>query len=366
MAAARARKAEFDLAVEAMLEAFPAGVVIFDREGRPVYANGESMRIVGIKSLEETIELMSGRLPVVVVPLEGSGAPCTTDKVQRVLAGESLTDDLERVTPLDGRPNVILRASFRPIVEDGVITGVLKMIVDVTNEYELTRRKNEFLCVTTHELRTPATILRLTAHTLLARASTEPELRKAATIVDRTTRRIEVLSSKLMDIASLASGNGLALQRSLVRLDGLAEEAISSLESAQASRVRLTRTEAPVWADATRMREVVDALVDNALRYSDASSSVEVDVTANDGTVEFAVTDHGVGIPANKQAHMLEPFFRAHTNTPFDRGGLGASLYLAAEIMKQHGGRLWFESRERVGSTFHVNIENGEEHVAVR
>jgi signal transduction histidine kinase len=106
-----------------------------------------------------------------------------------------------------------------------------------------------------------------------------------------------------------------------------------------------------------RLREVLEALLDNALRYSDATSTVEVEVGESDGHVELSVADHGVGIPEAKQPHLFEQFYRAHVDTPFDRGGLGASLYLADQIMKRHGGRIWFESKERQGSTFHLALQ---------
>jgi two-component system phosphate regulon sensor histidine kinase PhoR len=79
-----------------------------------------------------------------------------------------------------------------------------------------------------------------------------------------------------------------------------------------------------------------------------------VDVQAREGQVELSVADHGIGIPHAQQPHLFEHFYRAHAGTPFDRGELGASLYLADHIVKQHGGRIWFESAERRGSTFHV------------
>jgi signal transduction histidine kinase len=78
-------------------------------------------------------------------------------------------------------------------------------------------------------------------------------------------------------------------------------------------------------------------------------------VHANDGISEVAVVDHGVGIPSDKRAHLFEPFYRAHNGEPFDRGGLGASLYLADRIMRAHQGRIWFEANPDAGSTFHIS-----------
>jgi signal transduction histidine kinase len=174
--------------------------------------------------------------------------------------------------------------------------------------------------------------------------------------VDRATRRIETLSVKLQDIATIAAGLPIPIQPSALRLDALVADVVKSLKPEQSARVHTKAAPAQVCADPTRLREVLEALLDNALRYSEAPSSVEVEVGECDGHVELSVADHGIGIPEAKQHHLFEQFYRAHVDTPFDRGGLGASLYLADQIMKRHGGRIWFESKERQGSTFHLAL----------
>jgi signal transduction histidine kinase len=129
------------------------------------------------------------------------------------------------------------------------------------------------------------------------------------------------------------------------------------VDDSQTSRIHVTTKPAKVRADAMRMRQVVEALLDNALRYSVTPAPVQIDVETSDGIARLSVADHGIGIPRAKQPHLFEQFYRAHTNTPYDRGGLGVSLYFAAQIMKQHGGRIWFESTEGRGSTFHLAFE---------
>jgi signal transduction histidine kinase len=208
-----------------------------------------------------------------------------------------------------------------------------------------------------HELRTPATTLRLHAQRLLrSTAPSAQQVRESAEAIDRATRRIETLAVKLQDIATVAGGEPLALQPARFRLDILVADVVQSLEPEQARRVHTATLPAEVCADAIRLREVVEALLDNALRYSEAPAEVDVGVEARDGEVELSVTDHGIGVPQAKQPHLFEQFYRAHAGTRFDRGGLGASLYLADHVVKQHGGRIWFESAEQHGSTFHVAL----------
>jgi signal transduction histidine kinase len=249
----------------------------------------------------------------------------------------------------------------RPIIgPSGAIIGALKLGRDVTFEYELAQLKEQFVRVTSHELRTPAAILRLAANRLLDGGAASPaEVHRRAETIDRATRRIESIALKLVDIAALSSGEELALEPGNTDLSSLVADVVAGMDDAEAARVRLSTVPALVHADAKRLREVIEALLDNALRYSIAPAPVEVRIAAHDHVAEVSIADHGVGIPAAKQPHVFEQFYRAHSGTPCDRGGLGASLYLASRIIKAHGGRLWFESRESAGSTFHVALEIG-------
>ena len=326
-----------------VMEAMHSGAFLFDKQGKLLLANREAMRMFAFRSFAEAADHFEGRKQVMrVVKLEGPQLRTPHIWIRRALAGETLTEDLERVEPLDGKPHMIVRVSFAPVRNrDGEVIAVLKTVRDVTLEYDLARRKNEFLSVTTHELRTPATILRLRAQRLLHTTEfTADQIDRTAEAIDRATRRIETLAVKLADIATVATGEPLALQPTDLRLDTLVADVVQSLEPEQAQRVHTTMSPTEVRVDATRMREVIDALLDNALRYSEAPASVDVDVEARDETVELSVTDHGIGIPEAKQPHVFEQFYRAHAGTQFDRGGLGASLYLADHIVKQHGGRI--------------------------
>lgn len=341
-----------------VLEALGFGAFLFDRQGKVVFVNEEAMRIGGHRSVAEAIDQLEGRATTVRVVQLATGEPARPARsVQRALVGEAVTEDLERIDP-PGQPHRIVRASFRPVRDrDGEIVGVLKTVRDVTLEYELARRKDEFVRVTAHELRTPATTLRLRAQQLLRDGPACIEhLGDTARAIDRATRRIETLATKLHDIATVAAGQPIALRPASLRLDELVGDVVRSLAPAQERRIRTTTAPAEVRADPIRMREVVEALLDNALRYSEPPAAVAVSVAPHEGEVELSVADQGIGIPPASREHLFEQFYRAHGGTAFDRGGLGISLYLAYRIVEQHGGRMWFESTERAGSTFHVAL----------
>jgi signal transduction histidine kinase len=348
-----------DLDLAATLEVFGSGAFLYDRRCKLLAVNQQGLDMLGFGSLAEVVDEVEGRTQRVrIATLDG--VPCVDPRgrVRRALAGERLVEDFERVDPCNGGPQVVLRISIVPMLDRrGEVIGALKLLHDVTTEYELAQRKREFTRVTAHELRTPATVLRLHAQRLLRGQPTSTErARGSAEAIDRATRRIETLALKLQDIATVSAGRPIPIEPHTFRLDSLVADVVQSLQPDESARVNAQAAPVQVLADPTRLRAVIEALLDNALRYSEAPATVDVRVGEHDGHAELSVADKGIGIPQEKQPHLFEQFYRAHTDTPFDRGGLGASLYLADHIIKQHGGRIWFESKEGEGTTFHLGL----------
>jgi signal transduction histidine kinase len=131
---------------------------------------------------------------------------------------------------------------------------------------------------------------------------------------------------------------------------------VARLPSGAARRCHVTAQHLMVEADEVRLRRAIYAVIDNALKYSPTSSNVNVLVTREQDAARIAIRDHGFGIPADKQSHIFEKYFRAHLGTERDAGGIGVGLFVAREIIQQHGGRIWFDSHENRGSVFYIEI----------
>jgi two-component system sensor histidine kinase VicK len=348
------------LDLRSTLEAMDDLAFVFDANADLIFINQSALHLFGFASLKEVLDDVAGASRLVrVVRVYGHHVAKPLDIVRQALAGEKVIEDLERVEPVDGRPHVILRMTLNPIIDaNGVTVGVLKIGHDVTFERELANLKEDFVRVASHELRTPATILRLAANRLLSSETLPPdELRKRAEMIDRATRRIECISSRLDDMASISCGAGIALDLAQVSLDAIVADVVARLDGLEAGRIHLSSMPASARGDARRLRQVIASVLDNALRYSMAPAPVEVTVSANDELAEVAVVDHGVGILPDKRTHLFESFYRAHNGASFDRGGLGASLYLAAQIMRAHHGRIWFEPNASGGSIFRIALD---------
>jgi signal transduction histidine kinase len=108
--------------------------------------------------------------------------------------------------------------------------------------------------------------------------------------------------------------------------------------------------------DGEKMRQVFQNLVNNAFKYSKEGGHVEVGIKEDKNAVVFYVKDRGIGIPENQQHRLFEKFFRATNALTAHTDGTGLGLYIIKAIVEGHKGKVWFESKENVGTTFFVSL----------
>ncbi|WP_437850537.1 AAA family ATPase [Sorangium sp. So ce363] len=228
---------------------------------------------------------------------------------------------------------------------------------------EAIERRDEFLLVASHELKTPLTSLTMQAHLLarllprLQRAEVAPERIDAAIqLLNRQIARLAHLVNELLDVTRLNAGQ-LTLSRAPVDLAALARDVVERMhEQLTDARCRTQLDlEGPVvgnW-DAFRMEQILINLLSNALKYG-AGGPIHVVVRSLASRALLIVRDHGMGIAEADQARIFERFERAVSVRNF--GGLGLGLYIVRWIVTSHGGTIRVESKPGAGATFVVEL----------
>lgn len=225
---------------------------------------------------------------------------------------------------------------------------------------EMERFKDEFIRMAAHELKTPVTIVKGYAQ-LLQSPANESAREHSVTAILRGTERMSHIVSELVDICRIRAGR-YVIRSERINLNELVSEVASHAARQSGRTIRMLQGEhATVEGDRTRLAEVCAVIIDNAITYSPPEATVEVDVVRVGEQAVLSVEDHGIGIPLEKRPLILEPFRRAHADTPHDRGGVGVALYLSRLIVERHGGRIWFESEEGRGTKFHVALPAAKE-----
>lgn len=175
--------------------------------------------------------------------------------------------------------------------------------------------------------------------------------------IDRGADRIARIIEDLLDISRLQMG---PLELTSERID-LAELVAETVERAALQsprhRVRVVASKpVTVRGDRECLKDVLSQLLENAIKYSPKGGDVDVALTVKGREAVVPVRDQGVSIPAGRRGRIFERFYRARTSTPYDYGGMGVGLHIAREIIRHHGGRMWFESQEGVESTFYFSL----------
>jgi two-component system phosphate regulon sensor histidine kinase PhoR len=244
----------------------------------------------------------------------------------------------------------------------GVEAGVVMVLHDVTALRQLERVRTEFVANVSHELRTPLTAVQGYLETLLSGALEEPEnARRFLEIVLRHSERLGRLLNDLTDLSNIELGK-VTLRKESVPLDELVASVVAIIGPRAAhSGVTVTANtpaEVPaVAADRDRLVQVLINLVDNAVKYTPEGGTVTVITrSGGDGTVEIAVADTGIGIPAADLPRITERFYRVDKARSRELGGTGLGLAIVKHLVLAHGGELRIESQEQQGTTVRFTL----------
>jgi signal transduction histidine kinase/GAF domain-containing protein len=237
---------------------------------------------------------------------------------------------------------------------------------DVTALKDAERLKDEFIGIAAHELRTPLAVLKGFAQMLIVQTARGkgPELTdwqmEALQGIDQATLRMVELIDDLLDVTRLQAGR-LELHIEPIDIVAMLQRILKrqQITTEQHTLSLLTPLEhLVVQVDPRRIEQVLNNLLNNAIKYSPTGGNVEVTIEedAAQQVAIVSVRDFGIGIPVQQQARVFGRFVRADNARAHGIGGTGLGLYLCRELVERHGGRIWFESEEGQGSTFHITL----------
>ena len=327
----------------AILANIADGIVAVDREGHVVLWNRAAEDITGVPASEAI-----GRSPAQVL--------------QRDL--ESETGGTNRLVAIPRGDQEVWLSLSEAVMHDptGAVSGRIFAFRDISREHVVEQMKSDFVSTVSVELRTPLTSIYGFAQTLLREdvAFGEVERRTFLEFIARESERLTAIVDALLNVARLDTGDLLV---SLERTDvaAVVGDVVRSAKTAGNGRTLVADVDEPdviATADPEKLRQVLDQLVSNAIKYSPADGVVRVSARRVDDAVEIAVEDEGVGIPAAEQERIFSKFYKAGGGQ-----GTGLGLFIAQGLVREMGGRMWVDSEEGRGSRFAFELPLMDERV---
>ena len=325
--------------LERAVEAIPQGVVLCDDAGDVVHRNQAAARL-----------LDAGHSAALV-------AAAVEELLRNAVAGRADGRTLD----LFGPPRRSLVLAGYPLDDDRRTVGALVVIDDVTERRRLEAMRRDFVANISHELKTPIGALGLLAETLLDEE--EPAVaRRLAERLLRESERVGRTVDDLLELSRLEAEE--AHQREVIPVHLVVADAVERARAAAEHRQVPVEVHEPdhrlaVVGDRRQLVSAVHNLVDNATKYSDAGSPVEVSAALVGPNVEITVRDRGVGIPARDLERVFERFYRVDRARSRDTGGTGLGLAIVRHVASNHGGQCRVASREGEGSAFTLVVPVG-------
>ena len=348
---------------EAVLCSIGDSVVAVDKDLKVVVFNKAAEELTGLSSKEalcktcrEIFQFRNQKGEIVC----NKSSTCLVQKcfrTERVFSEGPLT-----MTRKDGS-KATLSETTSPIKDQhGVITGAVSVLKDISERHRLDQLKIDFVSLVSHQLRTPISAIKGYLSSLLEEktgALAEEQKLYIERAYASNERQLEIIES-LLDISRIEKGK-IKLTPIEFSIVELAKESVDTFSKKAAEKGLQFQLMGPkealprIRADRERIREVLNNLLSNALKFT-KEGSVTISLEKTETEIVVAVTDTGVGIPAEAMEKLFTKFYRVGQAPTIESEGIGLGLYIAKSLVELHGGKIWVESGVGKGSTFYFAL----------
>lgn len=342
--------------LQGILDTMAEGVVIVDIDARPTYANPMAQHIMGYTEdqfKDRTFNDIKWRNERV----DGSLMPKEDHPIHAALRTGLSVYDQEIGIVIPGREKMYISVNAAPIIDEAQkVTGGIVTFTDVTNRRKMMEQKDDFISVASHELKTPVTALKASLQLLERMKDLSGEMpRKLINQANRSLVKLTDLIDSLLNVNRISQGR-FPIHKTAILLSDLIDDCCQHIRTANEHEIIIEGDlDTEIQADEQQLDQVLVNMVNNAVKYAPNSKRILIKVDKLEGETKIAITDNGPGIPAEKAKHIFERYYQGGDDTR-QFSGLGLGLYICAEIIEKHGGRIGVDSELGKGSTFWFTI----------
>ncbi len=339
--------------LDSVLKHMSDGVIATDRRGKVMIINNRASELLGLPQ-EDAV----GKSIMKVL------------KLGREFTFRQLLETKEELIlhiPEEEKDESILQGEFSIIQrETGFISGLVCVLTDITEQEKVEQERRNFVSNVSHELRTPLTSVKSYTEALQDGFWKDEDVApNFLQVISTETDRMIRMVTDLLHLSRMDQGN-MQLELEYVSMNDLFTHILDRFdmmllsEAYREKNYKIVRdfTQRTLWVeiDQDKITQVIDNIMNNAIKYSPDGGSVTCRLMETHNSVVLSVTDEGMGIPPKDLNHIFERFYRVDKARARSMGGTGLGLAISREVLGLHGGRIWATSVENKGSTFFISL----------
>lgn len=253
----------------------------------------------------------------------------------------------------------IIEAVYINLLDNPRVKGIVANYRDITERKALENQKEEFIGIASHELKTPVTSIKAYAE-ILQESLQKAGDRESVELIDKLNKQVDRLTNlikDLLDVTKITRGQ-IQFRNDYFDINELIDRTTEEMQGTSPRHrfVKELQPVPPVWGDQERIGQVLANLLSNAIKYSPDADKIIIRSKAENGQVTVCVKDFGIGLTREMTEKVFERFFRANDPNINTYPGLGLGLFIASDIVKRHGGKIWVSSVKNKGAEFSFSL----------
>lgn len=342
--------------LDSVLSHMTDGVLATDRRGNIIIANNLALEMLGVSAEAELI----GKSILDMLDIRNKYT------FRDLMESEQ---DYNEVILDNLSDEIIVSATFSPIQrESGFVSGMVCVLHDITDQVQEEEERKQFVSNVSHELRTPLTSVRSYVEALGDGAINDPELGpKFLQVVEDETDRMIRMINDLLSLSRMDAGTtkldleyvniSELFNYILDRFDMIIQnDEVTGTDKQYSIDRHITNKSLWVEIDPDKFTQVIDNIMNNAVKYSPDGGIITARLTDTHNHVILSIADQGLGIPRKDLRHVFDRFFRVDKARSRKQGGTGLGLAISKEVVNLLGGQIWVNSTEGKGSTFYIAL----------